>query len=122
MSDTTPPIGHPLHQLGLRLAVLLDEVAFGNCKVLIEEAWKFDQVLTAIVAERAHQDEKWGPLSTKQQSIAGYLLVLEKELDEAKSGWIMNAEGRDSALAEVLQIAAVAVACLQQHGLNGNPL
>jgi hypothetical protein len=31
-----------------------------------------------------------------------------------------NVEGRNSALAEVVQVAAVAVAMLQQYGFEGN--
>ena len=46
--------------------------------------------------------------------------ILEKELEEAKNGWMKNKTGKDSALAEIRQIAAVALACIQQHGIEGN--
>lgn len=82
----------------------------------------FEEVISAIKDERWHQDMKWGSLEEKQQTCAGYLLVLEAELEEAKAGWMKNIKGRNSSLSEILQIATVAVACLQQYGLEGNPL
>lgn len=70
------------------------------------------EIFAAIERERTYQDGKYpGPYDT-----ATYLLVLEAELQEAKMAWI---KGTDSgaALMEVLQIAAVAVACIEHHGL-----
>ena len=81
-----------------------------------------NEVYAAIDAERDHQDQKWGKLEQKKQSVAGYLLVMERELAEAKAGWTHNIPDKHSALAEIVQIAATAVACLEQHGLEGNPL
>lgn len=80
----------------------------------------FNLVMEAIKKERQHQDEKWGSLDEKNQSIAGFLQILQGELYEAQLGWLKNREGRHSALAEILQVATVAVACLEQHGLEGN--
>lgn len=79
-------------------------------------------VFELIRAERKHQDQKWGSLEEKQQSCAGYLLILEAEIKEAKEGWEKNKEGKHSALREIIQVAATAVACLQQYGEEGNPL
>jgi hypothetical protein len=79
----------------------------------------FEYVMALIRDEREYQDLKWGALSIKEQSVAGYLLILEFELIEAKRGWEKNLKGRDSALSEIKQIAAVAVACLQQHSDPG---
>lgn len=80
----------------------------------------FEEVMVKVRQERQHQDVKWGTLEQKQQSIPGYLVVLQSELDEARAGWMKNVPGRDSALAEILQVAAVAVACLEQYGAEGN--
>lgn len=77
------------------------------------------QVYAAIDAERLHQLLKFGP--EKEQSLPGYLLILEAELAEAKHAWIKGGEGRQSALHEVLQIAAVAVAALEAYGTEGCP-
>lgn len=82
----------------------------------------FQEVIIAIKEERRKQDAKWGSLAEKKQSVAGYLLVLENELNEAKQGWMKNVGGRHSSLSEILQIAAVAVAALEQYGDEGNPL
>jgi hypothetical protein len=77
-------------------------------------------VFAAIDKERQYQENKWGTIKERGQSIPGYLLILRKELEEAELGWIKNKTGRDSALAEIVQIAAVAVACLEEHGFTGN--
>lgn len=79
-----------------------------------------EEVFEKIKAERSYQDAKWGSLEEKNQELAGYLVIIEKELEESKNGWMKNKDGRDSALAEIVQIAAVAVACLQQYGFEGN--
>ncbi len=81
----------------------------------------FEQVVELIRNERMFQDEKWGTIEEKNQSLAGHLQVLESELDEAKHGWIKNVPGKHSALSEVVQIAAVCFACLEQYGAEGNP-
>lgn len=83
-------------------------------KLLMNEVFEYIQ------DEREYQDNKWGSLEEKSQSIPGYLLVLEAELAEAKAGWMKNKDGRNSCLNEILQIAAVAVACLEQYGTHGN--
>ena len=82
----------------------------------------FDNVVASLKQEREFQDAKYGAIESKQQSVAGYLLVLEAELNEAKAGWLKNIEGKHSSLAEIRQVAATAIACLQQHGIEGNPL
>lgn len=79
-----------------------------------------DEVIAAIKSERAYQDNKWGTLDEHPQSIPGYLLIIRKELEEAENGWMKNVQGRDSALSEIVQIAAVCVAALQQYGFEGN--
>jgi len=81
-----------------------------------------EEVYALIDIERNKQDEKWGALDDKKQNLSGYLLVLEAELNEAKLGWCKNHPGRNSALAELIQVAATAVAALEKHGSTGNPL
>ncbi len=80
----------------------------------------FEEVIQCIKKERDYQDEKWGSLDEREQSIPGYMLVLKKELVEAEDGWCKNVQGKHSSLAELIQVAAVAIACLQQHGIEGN--
>lgn len=85
-------------------------------------ALSMNEVFQLIKVEREHQDKKWGSLKDKRQSVAGYLLVIEGELREAKEGWLKNVVGKHSSLSELIQLAATAVACLQQHGKEGNPM
>ncbi|MFA5071112.1 MAG: hypothetical protein WC511_01940 [Candidatus Pacearchaeota archaeon] len=73
------------------------------------------QVIELIQQEREYQTKKYGTLEDKDQPFEGFLLVLEEEIKEAKLGWLKNKIGRDSGIHEVLQVAAVAFACLQQH-------
>lgn len=80
----------------------------------------FEEVIESIKKEREFQDEKWGPLDERDQSIAGFMLVIRKELIEAEDGWIKNVEGKHSSLAELRQVAATAIACLQKYGIEGN--
>lgn len=81
-----------------------------------------EEVFDLIKAERDSQDAKFGALDEKQQSVAGYLLIIRKELEEAEAGWMKNVPGKHSALTELVQVAATAIACLQQYGSEGNPM
>lgn len=78
------------------------------------------EVFEAIVAERARQDAKWG--TNHPQSLPGFLMVMESELDEAKRGWIKNVEGKHAPLNEVVQLAAVCFACLERYGVAGTTI
>lgn len=80
----------------------------------------FEEAINSVKEERDYQDAKWGTIAEHNQSIPGYLLIIRKELEEAENGWMKNTPGRDSALAEIRQIAAVAIACMQQYGIEGN--
>jgi hypothetical protein len=79
-----------------------------------------EQVFELIKNERIHQDNKWGTIDERSHEIAGWLLILRKELEEAEIGWCKNLEGKHSSLRELVQVAAVAIACLQQYGSEGN--
>lgn len=78
------------------------------------------EVFEAVAKERTHQDEKWGP--NKPQSLPGFLLVLEQELNEAKLAWAKNVTGEHATLNEIVQIAATAVACLEKYGVSGSTI
>lgn len=89
-------------------------------------------IFEAIVKERAWQDKKYGPVLTifprqvKQgpggHELGAWLIIAESELAEAKKalvhGGSKQAKGRDSIRAELVQLAAVCVAALEQHGLQ----
>lgn len=73
-----------------------------------------EALLEAIKQERAYQDANWGPLSEqKPKSLAGWLTIIEAELDESRQGWVKSA-GNNAALEELLQVAATWVACISQ--------
>lgn len=79
---------------------------------------KLKPVMAAIANELMYQDRKWG--AGRPQSLAGYLLILQHEINEAINGWMKNADGRHAPLAEVVQVAAVAIRCLEDYGTKGN--
>lgn len=87
------------------------------------------KIFAAIMAERQFQDKKYGPILTPQgnqgpggHELAAWTLIIEKELEEAKNaaihGGFANTSGRNSIRAELIQVAAVCVAALEQHGLE----
>lgn len=79
------------------------------------------EVMTAIGQERQFQDQKHGHPDDNPHSIGAWLLILEAELAEAKLACIKGQEGRNNVISEIIQIAATAVACLEQHGVNPLP-
>jgi hypothetical protein len=84
-----------------------------------QDTLTLEQVVDAIRKEMEHQDTKYG--KNKPQSFPGFTLLLRKELDESEDGWVKNTEGRDSALAEMTQVAALAIRCLMKYGTEGCP-
>lgn len=78
------------------------------------------QVFEAIEKERFYQDDKWG--RDRPQSLPGYLLIAQAELNEAIAGWIKNGQGRSAPLHELTQVAAVIVACLERYGTEGTTI
>jgi hypothetical protein len=78
---------------------------------------KLKPVMAAIANELMYRNAM-GP--GRPQSLAGYLLILQHEVNEAINGWMKNADGRHAPLAEVVQVAAVAIRCLEDYGTKGN--
>lgn len=80
-----------------------------------------EEVYRAVDAERDHQDAKRG--ADRPQSLLGFIQVLKKELQEVEDGWYEGHDrGRHSPLHELVQVAAVAVACLERYGTEGTVL
>ena len=78
------------------------------------------EVMTAINQELIYQQQKWG--DDKSQSLPGFIMILEAELNEAKLAWMKNHTAtRQTALEEIAQVAAVAIACLNKYGVVGCP-
>lgn len=78
------------------------------------------EVFNAIHRERVWQERKWGTLEERPHTVGEWLLIAEGELAEAKQAWVKGVSDLD-ALQELLQVAAVAVAALEQHGLFERP-
>lgn len=76
------------------------------------------QLQAAIASERAHRDAKWGTVQENPHSLAGWLLIAERELDEAIEAWIRKSGDRE-AKAELLQFVSVGTAWLEQTSGNG---
>lgn len=69
----------------------------------------------SVTKERSYQDRKYGTPTQRGLSVADYLEIARAELDEAQTS---AAEGdEENALRELLQVAAVAVACFERHGV-----
>mgnify|MGYP003451160467 len=83
-------------------------------------ALSMEQVFDKIKDERHIQTKKFGLNFQHQQSVEGYMIILHNQLHEALDGWMKNTHGRNSSLTKILQIAAVAVSCLEDHGIEGN--
>lgn len=78
-------------------------------------------VYIAVSRERAYQDHKWGTIQEHPHTVGEWLLIAEHELQEAKEAWCTG-RGDAGALEELLQVIAVGVACLEQHGVEVSPL
>lgn len=72
------------------------------------------EIFEAIGRERAYQDNKHGTIEERPKCLAGWLLIMQHELGEALVAW-NTSHSNDSSLMELLQVAAVGVACLEQH-------
>lgn len=76
-------------------------------------------IFHAIARERLYQDRKYGTPEQRDLSASTYLLIMRKELDEAMIA--MVEEGFDQAMIELLQVVAVGVAAMEQHGVQERP-
>lgn len=72
------------------------------------------EAICSIMDEREFQDRKFGPDS--RHTIGEWILIMEAELAEAKVALIKGGVGRNSVLQEIVQVCAVGVACIEQHG------
>lgn len=97
-----------------------DDVAFHICSRRDDRRPTIpNDVVDAITNERDFQDRKHGPLSgAGAHTLGEWLLLIEAELHEAKVALIKGGEGRNSLRSELVQVAALVFAALEQHGLN----
>ncbi len=75
-----------------------------------------ERIYAAVDRERAFQDKKWGDVYTHGHSLQDWLNIMMKELGEAA---IELTQGDSlNARRELLQVVAVGVAALEQHGVE----
>lgn len=86
-----------------------------------ENTTRLMEIMNAISEERKFQDKKYGHPSDNPHSIGAWLLTIEFELQEAKLACAKGGNGRDNVINEIIQIAALCVACLEQHGIDPIP-
>lgn len=83
-----------------------------------------NEIFEAIAKERLFQDGKYGSPHGPRggRELAAWCLVIGKELREAEDacthGGHQRPDGRNSIRSELVQVAAVCVAALEQHGLK----
>lgn len=76
------------------------------------------EVIVALSQERVFQDSKHGSIHQEPHTPAGWMLLIEAELHEARNAVIKGGLGRDSWRHELVQVAALCIAALEQHGLQ----
>lgn len=76
------------------------------------------RVLDLIRDERSYQDQKHQSIDDSPHEVGTWLLLIEAELDEAKHALIKGGRGRDTWSHELIQVAALCVAALEQHGMT----
>lgn len=76
--------------------------------------------LTALVEkireERIFQDQKHGSIEDNPHEAGTWVLLIEAELAEAKAALIKGGRGRDTWTNELIQVAALCCAAVEQHG------
>lgn len=72
-------------------------------------------VYKAIDSERGYQDRKW---PNHKHEVGSFLTIMRGLMSEAETAYL-NTSGDGEALRKMLQVVAVGVACMEQHG-QGN--
>lgn len=74
------------------------------------------EVFNVIEGERKYQDIKWSEFNDENNHPADWIIYIENHLEQAKKA-IYNSHDMESFGDEIRKIAALAVACGEQHGL-----
>lgn len=83
---------------------------------LIDPRLSQPDVFALIQAERTYQDAKWGGIAEHPHPVGEWLLIMQGKLEEAVAFWRKGLSNDVAALHKVISLAAVAAACLEQHG------
>lgn len=78
----------------------------------------FQAVTDLIANERIYQDNKHGSIESSPHELGTWILLIEAELAEAKQALIKGGAGRDSCASELIQVAALCSATIEQHGCS----
>ena len=78
----------------------------------------FNAVVDMIGFERSHQNQKHGAIESNPHEAGTWLLLIEAELNEAKHALIKGGVGRDTWTNELIQVAALCSAAVEQHGMT----
>ena len=76
-------------------------------------------VFRVIDQERDYQEKLWGNTPSKgKHEIGAFILFIEQYVDKAKDAITQFADptGSDQALHQLRKVAALCVACMEQHG------
>ena len=73
------------------------------------------QVEHLIAQERLYQDKKWGKLEDHPHEVGAWITLLGKFIADAQIAYCSSV-GDAQALSEIRKVAALAFACLEQHG------
>jgi hypothetical protein len=77
-----------------------------------------ENAVGALLTEREYQDQKHGSLTDGGSHTLGeWILLIESELAEAKQALIKGGKGRDTVRHEVIQVGALCLSMLEQHGI-----
>ena len=89
-----------------------ERLAAENATKLVYRLTSRSDVYQAIDRERQYQDDKFGSVDQNPHNLYQWICILWEEVEEA-----VRAANADDKLRELVQAAAVIVACLEQHGL-----
>lgn len=73
------------------------------------------QAFLAVKREREFQDAKWGSIENRNSDIHRWCDFIEEELREVQEA--IEAGDEEHALEEMIQVAALAIACIETHGV-----
>lgn len=76
-----------------------------------------EEIYEAVDRERSYQDRKWGTFAEgRSHALPAWMLIMRKELEEAENAWMKSTD--DDVRRELLQVVAVGVAALEEHGVT----
>lgn len=79
-----------------------------------------DTVRQAIEGELDYLEKRRG--KAPPTSLAGFLVMLEAQIVEARRGWLNGLQGNASPLKQVLILAVTAIDCMNRYGVEGTTI